>query len=70
MEQSLFTIDEFCTVHRISRSLIYSLWKQGTGPRFFKLGSKVMITREAAAEWRAEREKATMSERAADRQVA
>ena len=59
MEQPVFTVMEFCAVHRISRSRLYLEWKAGTGPRFFHVGTKVLITREAAAEWRAEREKET-----------
>ena len=56
MEQPIFTIAEFCAVHRISRSRLYQEWKEGTGPRFFHVGTKVLITREAAADWRRERE--------------
>ena len=59
MEQAVFTITEFCTAHRMSRSRLYLEWKAGTGPLFLRIGTKVLITREAAAAWRAEREKAT-----------
>jgi hypothetical protein len=58
MEQPVFTIAEFCAAHRISRSSLYLAWRDGVGPRFFHVGSKVLITRESAAEWRAERESA------------
>lgn len=59
METNVYTITEFCLSNRISRSLLYTAWKEGTGPRVFRVGTKVLITREAAAEWRAERERAT-----------
>jgi hypothetical protein len=48
-----FTIDEFCTAHRISRSGLYKMWARGIGPRVKRIGVKVLITAEAAAEWRA-----------------
>jgi hypothetical protein len=48
-----FTISEFCEAHRISRSKLYMLWREGTGPRTKSIGNKRIITAEAAAEWRA-----------------
>jgi hypothetical protein len=53
-----YTIAEFCTAHRISRSKLYQLWAAGAGPRMMKVGRKVLITNEAAAEWRRAREAA------------
>jgi len=50
------TIPEFCDDNRISRSKLYDLWKQGKGPRFFHVGTKVLISCEASAAWRSERE--------------
>jgi predicted DNA-binding transcriptional regulator AlpA len=47
-----FTINEFCEAHRISRSKLYMLWREGTGPRTKSIGNKRIITAEAAAEWR------------------
>jgi hypothetical protein len=47
-----FTIAEFCEAHRVSRSWLYDEWKAGRGPRVKKIGSKNIITAEAAAEWR------------------
>jgi predicted DNA-binding transcriptional regulator AlpA len=49
-----FTISEFCAAHRISRSWLYKEWKAGRGPRIKRIGSKVIITSEAAADWRHE----------------
>ena len=58
-EPSVYDIPEFCLTHRLSRSSLYNLWRDGVGPRFFKLGASVRISREAAAAWRADREAAT-----------
>jgi hypothetical protein len=52
----VYTIDEFCRAHRISRAKLYQLWDAGDGPRVMRVGIKVLITTEAAAEWRASRE--------------
>jgi hypothetical protein len=49
-----FTISEFCAAHRISRSWLYKEWKAGRGPPIKPIGSKVIITSEAAADWRHE----------------
>jgi hypothetical protein len=48
-----FTIAEFCDAHRISRSWLYGEWKAGRGPKVKEIGTKKIITAEAAAEWRA-----------------
>jgi len=55
-ERAAYTISEFCDAHRISRSKLYQLWAVGTGPRFIRIGSKKIITIEAAAAWRHSRE--------------
>ena len=55
-----FTITEFCDAHRISRKLYYEIRKEGRGPLEMhtsnKLGGKVLITKEEAARWRAQRD--------------
>jgi len=61
----VFTVAEFCAAHRISRSLLYLEWKAGTGPRFLRVGTRILITREAAAQWRVERERNTADSAAA-----
>jgi hypothetical protein len=57
--RAAFTVSEFCAAHRISRTKLYELWAAGTGPRFFCIGVKKIITAEAAADWRRERELAS-----------
>jgi hypothetical protein len=54
--RAAFTIAEFCDAHRISRSKLYELWTAGAGPRFIRIGTKKIITTEAAANWRQEGE--------------
>lgn len=51
-----FGIPEFCRRHDISPQTFYKLKAQGLAPAMFKLGARVLISREAATRWRAERE--------------
>jgi len=48
-----YTVAEFCTAHRVSRSMLYKMWRAGTGPRIKHVGTKILITAESAAAWRA-----------------
>ena len=66
-DRAAFTIAEFCEAHRISRSKLYQLWAAGIGPRLMKVGVKVLISIEAAAEWRSEREQASAEAAKAER---
>jgi predicted DNA-binding transcriptional regulator AlpA len=52
MEPFTLTIPEFCRLHGISRGTYYNLVAQGSGPREMRVGSRVLITVESAAEWR------------------
>jgi hypothetical protein len=47
-----FTVNEFCSAHRISRALLYILLKQGRGPAVMKAGRRTLISSEAAEAWR------------------
>jgi hypothetical protein len=47
-----FTIAEFCEAHRISRSKLYQLVKAGMGPRLMKIGTRRIVSSEAAEAWR------------------
>jgi hypothetical protein len=49
-----YTIPEFCAAHRISQAFYYELKKLGQGPRERRLNSRIIISAEAAAEWRAQ----------------
>lgn len=55
-DKGAFTILEFCQRHGLSRSAFYNAVKAGQGPRVMRVGSRVMISREAAEAWRRERE--------------
>jgi hypothetical protein len=53
----------FCAAHGISESFYEKLRKAGLGPQETRLGARVLITQEAAARWRAEREAETTAKR-------
>jgi predicted DNA-binding transcriptional regulator AlpA len=59
MEKDAFSVDEFCKRHSISRSQFYVSLKDGTGPRTMKVGTRTLISKEAAADWRRKRELAS-----------
>jgi hypothetical protein len=61
-----YDIKRFCDANCISRSLLYRLWREGRGPRFFLAGTEKRITIEAAAEWRAAMQAATDCARAGE----
>jgi hypothetical protein len=63
-ERAAFTIDEFCSAHRISRGMIYKLWQAGSGPRFMTVGARRLISFEAASDWRRAREHDSATEAA------
>jgi hypothetical protein len=52
MEQEAFSVDAFCKAHQLSRAKLYDLWKSGEGPDFMRVGSRVLISKEAASAWR------------------
>jgi hypothetical protein len=60
-DRRAYTVREFCEVHRISRSALYCLWREGIGPRFISIGIKKLISVEAAEAWRREREEAALT---------
>jgi hypothetical protein len=64
-DRMAYTVDEFCLAHHISRPFFYTLLKVGVGPRTMKLGAKTLISIEAAAAWRKEREAPVHSKAAA-----
>jgi predicted DNA-binding transcriptional regulator AlpA len=51
IDRRAFTLNGFCEAHGISRAMFYKLLKAGQAPRFARIGSKILITTEAAAEW-------------------
>ena len=55
------SIPEFCEAHGFSEGMFYKMKKQRLTPREMKVGTRTLITFEAAAEWRAEREAASVA---------
>ena len=55
------SIPQFCFAHNISEGMYYKMKKQDRSlvPREMNVGTRTLITFEAAAEWRAEREAAS-----------
>ena len=51
MSNQSYTVDEFCAAERISRSMLYKLWKEDQGPRFYYVGNVRRIPHEARLEW-------------------
>jgi hypothetical protein len=57
------TIPSFCESNAMSESKYFSLKRKGKGPREIDLDGRVIITPEAEADWRREREAETMAKR-------
>lgn len=55
-ETLALSVTAFCKAHSITRPTFYALAKQGRAPRFMKVGSRTLISVEAAAEWRRQME--------------
>jgi len=56
-----FSIDEFCAAHRLSPEMYFKLKREGRGPREMQVGRRRMISAEAAARWRRQREREAAS---------
>ena len=54
-----YTIRQFCAAFGISEDFFYKLRRQGHGPRLMKVGTRTLISIDAADAWRREREAAT-----------
>ncbi|TLU71262.1 hypothetical protein [Lichenicoccus roseus] len=59
------TVDEFCQSHRISRATFYNLLKVGRGPAVMKVGSRTLVSDEAATAWRRRMEATSVAHEAA-----
>ena len=47
-----YSISEFCELHSLSRSMFYLLRSKGLAPRAMRVGRRVLISVESAADWR------------------
>ena len=61
----VMSIREFCRLHGISEDQFFKMQREGWGPLTMKVGSRTLISYEAAAEWRRSREEAAVKEAAA-----
>ena len=52
MQRELFSVNAFCEAHSISRATFYRLLASGEGPKVVSIRGRIMVTSEAAAEWR------------------
>ena len=57
-----YSLAEFCRRHGISLQLYYKLAQQGLAPATFYVGTRVLVSKESAARWRAEREAASAAD--------
>jgi hypothetical protein len=55
-DRDAYGIEEFCQRHSISVPQYYKMRKLGLTPREFRIGTRVLISKESAAAWRRERE--------------
>ena len=58
---AVYSRASFCKAHGLSESFYHNLKTEGLGPDEMRVGSKVLITFESAARWRAAREKASVT---------
>lgn len=59
-----YTVDEFCKAERLSRGSLYGLWRIGKGPRYYRNGTRRIITHRARLELQLEREREAEAEAA------
>ena len=60
---SAYSIEQFCQAHGISIDLYFKMQRQGLGPPTMKVGGRTLISIEAAAAWRRDREAASQEVR-------
>ena len=58
-EADAMSLATFSRRHGVSLQMIYKLAQTGLAPETFNVGSRVLVSKEAAAKWRAEREAAS-----------
>jgi hypothetical protein len=62
LEQSVYTIPEYCAAEKISRSTFYAEHARGEGVEFFRRGNKVLISHEARVRYRKQLERKAREE--------
>lgn len=38
-QRTSYTVSEYCALHGFGRTTLYKMWKNGTGPEFFVVGT-------------------------------
>lgn len=57
-----YSVAEFCKAHGFTKVKFYDLLHRGQGPKIMKVGTRTLISIEAATEWRRKMEQgATLS---------
>ena len=57
-----YSIKGFCRRHNISEAFFHKLRALGLGPVTMRVGARVLISKESAADWRRQREAAAQQE--------
>ena len=52
LQTKAYSVPQFCLAYSISRSKFYELLNDGDGPKIMKVGSRTLISVEAADIWR------------------
>jgi hypothetical protein len=63
IEPLALSIKQFCAAHSICVETFYRMQRAGAGPSVMKVGARTLISVEAAATWRREREEAARKQR-------
>ena len=58
---AVYSIASFCVAHSISVDFYFRLQRDGIGPKVMRIGGRTLISYEAAADWRKEREEASVA---------
>ena len=65
MESDAHSVSDFCRRHGLCRATFYNLLKRGEAPATMKVGSRVLVSAEAAAAWRRRMENNSTASQAA-----
>lgn len=52
-----YTVQQLCQAVGISRATLYEQWKKGSGPKYFHVGKRRLVTHDSANEWLSQLEK-------------
>ena len=52
VERATYSVYDFCVAHGITKVMFYKMLKDGRGPKIMKVGTRTLISLEAASDWR------------------